>query len=193
MPRPAAPDGAIGRGGRVAFPPVDPERNVVDQPVLPDYAGACISNIVPALLDGTVEPPAWLPDLALDASDFGLENFDVSCCIALHVRFRQQSEADTDVDAFHRRFDAVENTRAAHVDLVLGQCIGDDPPNARERLEVQEAQFVGELPQSFSAGAFGQGQDHRIATHRIEAQEWIFAARARHDRCIEPPGKNTGA
>ncbi|MCB0959831.1 MAG: alkaline phosphatase family protein [Acidimicrobiales bacterium] len=58
----------MGRGGRVAFPPVDPERNVVDQPVLPDYAGACISNIVPALLDGTVEPPAWLPDLALDAS-----------------------------------------------------------------------------------------------------------------------------
>ncbi|MEZ5180443.1 MAG: alkaline phosphatase family protein [Acidimicrobiales bacterium] len=40
----------------------------MDQPVLPDYAGACISNIVPALLDGTVEPPPWLPELALDAS-----------------------------------------------------------------------------------------------------------------------------
>ncbi|MCU1496512.1 MAG: hypothetical protein JWM47_465 [Acidimicrobiales bacterium] len=39
----------------------------MDKPVLPDYAGACISNIVPALLDGSVEPPAWLPDSALDA------------------------------------------------------------------------------------------------------------------------------
>jgi predicted AlkP superfamily pyrophosphatase or phosphodiesterase len=40
----------------------------VDQPVLPDYTGACISNIVPALLDGTVDPPSWLPEAALDAS-----------------------------------------------------------------------------------------------------------------------------
>jgi len=39
----------------------------VDKPVLPDYSGACISNIVPALLDGSVEPPPWLPDPALDA------------------------------------------------------------------------------------------------------------------------------
>ena len=39
----------------------------MDKPVLPDYAGACISNIVPALLDGAVEPPAWLPPEALDA------------------------------------------------------------------------------------------------------------------------------
>ena len=37
------------------------------KPVLPDYAGACIANIVPALLDGTVDPPAWLPEVALDA------------------------------------------------------------------------------------------------------------------------------
>lgn len=39
----------------------------MDKPVLPDYAGACISNIVPALLDGSVEPPPWIPDAALDA------------------------------------------------------------------------------------------------------------------------------
>jgi hypothetical protein len=43
------------------------ERTVVDQPVLPDYSGACISNIVPALLDGSVDPPSWLPSEALDA------------------------------------------------------------------------------------------------------------------------------
>jgi predicted AlkP superfamily pyrophosphatase or phosphodiesterase len=39
----------------------------VDKPVLPDYAGACISNIVPALLDGAVEPPGWIPSVAMDA------------------------------------------------------------------------------------------------------------------------------
>jgi hypothetical protein len=40
----------------------------VDQPVLPDYGGACIANIVPALLDGSVPAPSWLPESALDAS-----------------------------------------------------------------------------------------------------------------------------
>ena len=40
----------------------------MDKPVLPDYSGACISNIVPALLDGAVDPPPWLPDAALDAA-----------------------------------------------------------------------------------------------------------------------------
>ncbi len=44
-----------------------PERTVVDKPVLPDYAGACISNIVPALLDGTVDAPSWIPEAALAA------------------------------------------------------------------------------------------------------------------------------
>ena len=39
----------------------------MDKPVLPDYAGACISNIVPALLDGSVEPPGWLPAEVLEA------------------------------------------------------------------------------------------------------------------------------
>lgn len=40
----------------------------MDQPVLPDYGGSCIANIVPALLDGDVDPPPWLPAAALDAS-----------------------------------------------------------------------------------------------------------------------------
>jgi predicted AlkP superfamily pyrophosphatase or phosphodiesterase len=47
------------------------ERNLVDKPVLPDYAGGCISNIVPALLDGAVESGSelgsWMPEAALDA------------------------------------------------------------------------------------------------------------------------------
>jgi predicted AlkP superfamily pyrophosphatase or phosphodiesterase len=34
-------------------------------PRLPDYAGACISNLVPILLDAPARPPAWLPAAAL--------------------------------------------------------------------------------------------------------------------------------
>jgi len=40
----------------------------VDKPVLPDYAGGCISNIVPALLDGAHEPGPWMPAAALEAN-----------------------------------------------------------------------------------------------------------------------------
>ncbi len=43
----------------------------MDKPVLPDYAGGCISNIVPALLEGSVESGSelgsWMPEAALDA------------------------------------------------------------------------------------------------------------------------------
>ncbi len=39
----------------------------MDKPVLPDYPGACIANIVPALLDGTVDAPTWLPSAAVEA------------------------------------------------------------------------------------------------------------------------------
>ncbi len=43
----------------------------MDQPVLPDYAGGCISNIVPALLDGVMPsgeaPGSWMPEAALQA------------------------------------------------------------------------------------------------------------------------------
>src|SRR5262245_52894032 len=34
---------------------------LVDEPILPDYGGACIANIVPALLGPPDETPAWLP------------------------------------------------------------------------------------------------------------------------------------
>lgn len=32
-----------------------------DEPVLPDYGGACVCNLVPALLEPTPDPVAWLP------------------------------------------------------------------------------------------------------------------------------------
>ena len=38
-----------------------------DLPVLPAYGNACISNIVPALLDPTNPWPAWFPEVAADA------------------------------------------------------------------------------------------------------------------------------
>jgi predicted AlkP superfamily pyrophosphatase or phosphodiesterase len=38
-----------------------------DHLFLPTYDGACIANVVPALLDPDVEAPAWLPSVAHDA------------------------------------------------------------------------------------------------------------------------------
>ncbi|CAN5845615.1 alkaline phosphatase family protein [soil metagenome] len=38
-----------------------------DHPHLPDYAGPCISNIVPALLEPTDRTPEWLPGAAAEA------------------------------------------------------------------------------------------------------------------------------
>jgi hypothetical protein len=40
---------------------------VGDHPVVPDYGGACISNVVPALLEPGSEPPPWFPAGAIDA------------------------------------------------------------------------------------------------------------------------------
>src|ERR687897_893834 len=41
---------------------------VVDEsPLLPDYGGACVSNVVPALLGPPDEAPAWLPRVATRA------------------------------------------------------------------------------------------------------------------------------
>jgi predicted AlkP superfamily pyrophosphatase or phosphodiesterase len=34
---------------------------LVDQPLVPDYGGACVTNIVPALLEPSADAPAWLP------------------------------------------------------------------------------------------------------------------------------------
>jgi predicted AlkP superfamily pyrophosphatase or phosphodiesterase len=41
---------------------------VPDSPVIPDYAGACISNVVPGLLDPTGTLPSWFP---AEAAGFG--------------------------------------------------------------------------------------------------------------------------
>lgn len=35
-----------------------------DSPLIPDYGGACISNVMPALLDPPTERPSWLPAAA---------------------------------------------------------------------------------------------------------------------------------
>jgi Type I phosphodiesterase / nucleotide pyrophosphatase len=40
---------------------------VVDEPLIPDYGGACITNVVPALLGPPDEAPRWLPAVAVDA------------------------------------------------------------------------------------------------------------------------------
>jgi hypothetical protein len=43
------------------------ESTALDDLVLPDYDGACITNIVPALLGPPDEAPAWLPDAVSEA------------------------------------------------------------------------------------------------------------------------------
>ena len=42
---------------------------MADRPVLPDYGGACITNVVPALLGAgrTADLPAWFPAPVVDA------------------------------------------------------------------------------------------------------------------------------
>jgi hypothetical protein len=39
-----------------------------DEPVLPDYAGACVCNIVPAVLEPGTEPGPWFPEAALESN-----------------------------------------------------------------------------------------------------------------------------
>lgn len=38
-----------------------------DHPLVPDYGGACLSNVVPALLEPGDDPPSWLPAVAAEA------------------------------------------------------------------------------------------------------------------------------
>ncbi|MDP8986907.1 MAG: alkaline phosphatase family protein, partial [Actinomycetota bacterium] len=45
----------------------DARRGSHHEPVIPDYDGPCLSNLVPALLDPAVPPPSWLPAPAVDA------------------------------------------------------------------------------------------------------------------------------
>jgi predicted AlkP superfamily pyrophosphatase or phosphodiesterase len=63
--RPASGDPDATRARRRGREPK--EDTVGDQPLIPDYAGACISNVVSAML-GPDEPPAWLPGEAVGAS-----------------------------------------------------------------------------------------------------------------------------
>jgi predicted AlkP superfamily pyrophosphatase or phosphodiesterase len=46
------------------------------QPLIPDYDGACLNNVVPALLEPPPERPAWLPSAAWDASQVVLLAID---------------------------------------------------------------------------------------------------------------------
>ena len=54
---------------RVSVNDVAPESSSssVPEPVLPDYAGPCITNIVPAILGDPDELPSWMPTEVVDA------------------------------------------------------------------------------------------------------------------------------
>ena len=55
------------RTGRAGAGRVREGEGVGDHPVVPDYGGACISNVVPALLEPGTEAPPWFPAAALEA------------------------------------------------------------------------------------------------------------------------------
>jgi hypothetical protein len=44
----------------------------VDQPLLPDYGGACVTNVVPALLEPLADPPVWMPPGVAEADQIVL-------------------------------------------------------------------------------------------------------------------------
>jgi hypothetical protein len=46
------------------------------EPLIPDYDGACLSNVVPTLLEPPAERPAWLPSPAWDATQVVLLALD---------------------------------------------------------------------------------------------------------------------
>lgn len=51
-----------------APPGTEPEGiDVGEHPIVPDYAGACVSNLVPALLEPGERDPSWLPAGVVDA------------------------------------------------------------------------------------------------------------------------------
>jgi hypothetical protein len=56
------------------------------QPVLPDYAGACVTNLVPALLAGPDHPSEWLPAAARQADQVVLLVIDGLGWEQLHDR-----------------------------------------------------------------------------------------------------------
>lgn len=45
---------------------------VADEPLLPDYDDACLTNVVGALLEPSGAPPSWLPSVAADADQIVL-------------------------------------------------------------------------------------------------------------------------
>ena len=47
--------------------PVVERTEVGDHPLVPDYGGACLSNVVPALLEPGEATPPWLPTVAAEA------------------------------------------------------------------------------------------------------------------------------
>lgn len=47
--------------------PIGERTEVGDHPLVPDYGGACLTNVVPALLEPGDTPPRWLPSVAADA------------------------------------------------------------------------------------------------------------------------------
>lgn len=64
---------------------VDVDPVPLSEPVLPDYAGPCVTNLVPALLE-ELPTPSWLPDAAVGARQIVLLVLDGLGWEQLHAR-----------------------------------------------------------------------------------------------------------
>jgi predicted AlkP superfamily pyrophosphatase or phosphodiesterase len=49
---------------------------VAEHPIIPDYRGPCVSNVVPTLVNRVSPPPSWLPTPAVDADQVVLLALD---------------------------------------------------------------------------------------------------------------------
>ena len=70
-------------------------------PIVPDYGGACLSNVVPLLLERPDDTPAWMPPSALDADRVVLLVLDGLGWEQMQTR--RASDADAVIDGRRSR------------------------------------------------------------------------------------------
>ena len=88
-----------------------------DEPVLPDYAGACLTNVVPTLLGARRDgPPAWFPSVALEAPQVVLLVLDGLGWQQLRAQPRAHAARGEHAGRADHLGRAVDDRDRAHVD-----------------------------------------------------------------------------
>ena len=94
------------------------------EPLIPDYRGACLSNVVPALLGVPAERPPWLPAIAWGASQIVLLALDGLGWEQLEAR-RDRCPTLTAMEGAEISTVAPSTTATALTSLALGQSPGE--------------------------------------------------------------------